>query len=129
MALDDYCSTIETKMKGGLFSVVVLYVIGDSKKPIHGYLITKSLEETAGRTLYIQAGTLYPILKNLEAHGLIKHEMVKSTEGPPRKIYHITKDGKTALVELLPVMDELFGAIGKVRDVDWTKVAEEASKE
>ena len=129
MALEDYCTTIETKMKGGLFSVVVLYVIGDSKKPIHGYLITKSLEEIAGRTLYIQAGTLYPILKNLENHGLILHEMVKSTEGPPRKIYNITKDGRKALKELIPVMDELFQAIGKVRDADWTRVAKEAAKE
>lgn len=115
-------------MKGGLFSVVVLYVIADSKSPIHGYLITKSLEELAGRTLYIQAGTLYPILKNLEAHKLIKHEMVKSTEGPPRKIYHLTKDGKKALDQLLPQVDELFDAIRKVRDADWSKVAKEATK-
>lgn len=116
-------------MKGGLFSVVVLYVIADSKTPVHGYLITKSLEELAGRTLYIQAGTLYPILKNLEAHGLIKHEMVKSTEGPPRKIYHMTKDGRKALDRLLPEMDELFSAIGKVRDADWSKIVKETTKE
>ena len=116
-------------MKGGLFSVVVLYVISDSKIPIHGYLITKSLEEIAGKSLYIQAGTLYPILKNLEANGLIEHEMVKSTEGPPRKVYNMTPDGRKALKQLLPVMDNLFEAIGKVRNVDWTKVAKEATKE
>ena len=115
-------------MKGGLFSVVVLYVIANTKGPIHGYLITKSLEELAGRTLYIQAGTLYPILKNLEAHELIKHDMVKSTEGPPKKVYHLTKDGKKALDTLLPEMDELFNAIGKVRDADWSRIVEEATK-
>ncbi len=116
-------------MKGGLFSVVVLYVIADSKGPVHGYLITKSLEELAGRTLYIQAGTLYPLLKNLENHGLIKHEMVKSTEGPPKKIYHLTKDGMKALDHLLPQVDELFNAIGKVRDADWSRIVKEATKE
>jgi PadR family transcriptional regulator PadR len=116
-------------MKGGLFSVVVLYVISDTKGPIHGYLITKSLQEMAGKSLYIQAGTLYPILKNLEAHGLIRHEMVKSTEGPPKKIYHLTKDGKTALDRLLPEMDDLFNAIGKVRHADWSKIVKEATKE
>jgi len=129
LALEDYCSTIETKMKGGLFSVVVLHVIADSRSPIHGYLITKSLEELAGKTLYIQAGTLYPILKNLEAHGLIKHEMVKSTEGPQRKVYHLTKDGDKALHRLIPEMDELFTAIGKVRDADWSRIVKEANKE
>jgi PadR family transcriptional regulator PadR len=116
-------------MKGGLFSVVVLYVISDTKGPIHGYLITKSLEEMTGKTLYIQAGTLYPILKNLENHGLIKHEMVKSTEGPPKKIYHLTLDGTKALDRLLPQMDELFNAIRKVRNADWTRIIQEATKE
>ena len=128
MSVEDYCSTIETKMKGGLYSVVVLHIISAAAEPIHGYLITKALEDLAGRTLYIQAGTLYPILKNLENHGLIKHEMVKSTEGPPRKIYRLTKSGTKALDRVLPVMDELFEAIRKVRDADWTKVTKEETK-
>ena len=126
MLREDYCNNIETKMKGGLFSVVVLYVIAEAKGPIHGYLITKSLEKLAGRTLYIQAGTLYPILKNLESHELIRHEMVKSTEGPPRKIYHLTAEGRKAIDQLVPFMDELFDAIGKVRDADWKRIAKEA---
>ena len=128
MTVEEYCDIIETKMKGGLFSVVVLYIISDARVPIHGYLITKSLEELAGRSLYIQAGTLYPILKNLEGNGLIQHEMVKSTEGPPRKVYRVTRDGRNALKDLLPVMDDLFAAIGKVREADWTRVAREASQ-
>jgi len=123
--MEDYCTTIETKMKGGLFSVVVLFIINQANEPIHGYLITKSLERLAGRTLYIQAGTLYPILKNLENHGLIQHEMIKSSEGPPRKIYHMTKDGRVALDRVLPEMDELFDAIRKVRDADWNEVTAE----
>ena len=129
MTIEDYIATIETKMKGGLFSVVVLHVIGAASTPIHGYLITKSLQDLAGRTLYIQAGTLYPILKNLENHGLIRHEMIKSTEGPPRKVYHLTPDGSQALERALPVMDELFEAIGKVRNADWDRIVEEKTKE
>lgn len=128
MSLEEYCTTVETKMKGGLFSVVVLYTISSAKKPIHGYLITKSLEEMTAGVLYIQAGTLYPILKNLENNGLIKHEMVKSVEGPPRKIYHITPDGRKALKRLLPTMEALFQAIRKVQDEDWSTVASEKAK-
>jgi PadR family transcriptional regulator PadR len=129
LSIEEYCSTIETKMKGGLFSVVVLHVIGAATTPIHGYLLTKSLQELAGKALYIQAGTLYPILKNLENHKLIEHEIIKSTEGPPRKIYRITQDGEEALDRVLPEMDELFDAIRKVRDADWSQVADESPKE
>ena len=125
MSMEEYCSTIETKMKGGLFSVVVLHIISVSGKPIHGYLITKSLEDLTGGVLFIQAGTLYPILKNLENNDLIKHEMVKSTEGPPRKIYHITPDGEKALDRLLPTMEDLFQAIRKVQDADWKELVSE----
>jgi len=122
MTMEEYCSTVETKMKGGLFSIVVLHVIRESNEPIHGYLITKSLEDLTDGILFIQAGTLYPILKNLENNRLIEHEMVKSTEGPPRKIYRITPDGRNALERLMPTMEDLFRAIRKVQDADWRRL-------
>lgn len=129
MTLEEYCTTIETKMKGGLFSVVVLFTVRAAPDPIHGYLITKSLDEMTGGVIHIQAGTLYPILKNLENNGLIKHEMVKSTEGPPRKIYHITDDGRRALDRLLPTMETFFGSIRKVQDADWMELVAKGSQE
>jgi PadR family transcriptional regulator PadR len=129
VSVDDYCASIETKMRGGLFSVVVLHIIGSASQPPHGYLITKALEDMTNRVIYIQAGTLYPILKNLENNELIKHEMVKSSEGPPRKIYRLTRDGAQALERVIPIMDNLFEAIRKVRDADWQEVLELKTKE
>ena len=86
MTREEYIDVVGTKMKGGIFSLLVLYMVTSSREPIHGYAITKGLLEGTGDRIYIQAGTLYPILKNLENHGLIKHKMVKSIEGPPRKV-------------------------------------------
>jgi PadR family transcriptional regulator PadR len=122
VTLEEYCTSVETKMKGGLFSVVVLYVINSAGRPIHGYYITKSLDQLTEGTLFIQAGTLYPILKNLTNNGLIEHEMVRSEEGPPKKIYRMTPLGREALDRLLPFMDELFESIGKVRTAPWDDV-------
>jgi len=79
--------------------------------------------------IHIQAGTLYPILKNLENNGLIKHEIVKSTEGPPRKIYHITDDGRKALDGLLPTMETFFRSIRKVQDADFAEVLAKKTQE
>jgi len=116
-------------MKGGLFSVIVLHAIDGAPEPIHGYYLTKYLDRISEGVIHIQAGTLYPILKNLENHGLIKHKMVKSTEGPKRKVYRMTSDGKKALKYLLPIMDDLFESIGKVRDADWSLVLMEDAHE
>ena len=129
MTLEDYCTTIETKMKGGLFSVVVLHTIRAVPEAIHGYLITKALNELTDGVIHIQAGTLYPILKNLENNGLIRHEIVKSSEGPPRKIYHITDDGRRALDRLLPTMETFFRSIRKVQDADLSEVLAKKTKE
>ena len=125
MTVEDFCSNIETRMRGGFNSVVVLKVIESYKVPIHGYLITKTLDKLTDGVLYIQAGTLYPLLKKLEDDGLVTHEMVDSKKGPKRKIYRMTPDGRKALNRALIEIDDVFNAISVVRKIDWTKVHEE----
>jgi PadR family transcriptional regulator PadR len=119
MTKDEYIDIVGTKMKGGIFSLLVLYIITSSSKPVHGYAITKGLTEGTGERIYIQAGTLYPILKNLEAHGLIRHRMVDSTEGPPRKVYRTTKDGKRALTDGMGLLGNLLAGVQMTMGEDW----------
>ncbi len=122
MSVDDYLEVMETKMRGGIFSLVVLYVVNSAKEPIHGYAITKGLMEGTGGRLYIQAGTIYPILKNLINHGLIEFEMVKSHEGPPMKVYRTTKDGRDALGEGMHMLVDLFQGVGMTVGKDWPEL-------
>ena len=119
MTKDEYINIMGTKMKGGIFSLIVLYIITSSRKPIHGYAITKGLMEGTGDRIYIQAGTLYPILKNLENHGLIKHRMVKSTEGPPKKVYRTTAEGREALEEGMGLLGNLLKGVQMTMGEDW----------
>ena len=119
MTREEYIDVVGTKMKGGIFSLLVLYMVTSSREPIHGYAITKGLLEGTGDRIYIQAGTLYPILKNLENHGLIKHEMVKSTEGPPRKVYRTTAAGKRALRDGMGLLGDLLQGMQMTLGEDW----------
>jgi PadR family transcriptional regulator PadR len=116
---DEYIDIVGTKMKGGIFSLLVLYIITSARDPIHGYAITKSLMEGTGKRIYIQAGTLYPILKNLENHGLIRHKMVKSTEGPPRKIYTTTADGRRAMEQGMGLLGNLLEGVQMTLGEAW----------
>ncbi len=119
MTRREYIDVVGTKMKGGIFSLLVLYVVTSAPRPIHGYAITKGLIEGTGDRIYIQAGTLYPILKNLENHGLIRHRMVKSTEGPPRKVYVTTAEGKRAMAEGMGLLGDLLEGARMTLGEDW----------
>ncbi len=122
MTREEYIDVVGTKMKGGIFSLLVLYMVTSSREPIHGYAITKGLMEGTEGRVYIQAGTLYPILKNLENHGLVRHRMVKSTEGPPRKIYRTTAAGKKALEEGMGLLGDLLEGMQMTLGEDWPVV-------
>jgi PadR family transcriptional regulator PadR len=110
-----FYTSFEKKMKGGLFSIMVLHVINSSGSPIHGYRITQFLDDLTEGTIHIQAGTIYPILRNLEGKGLIEHSDERSARGPPRKAYWLTSDGEQVLKEINRLMDTLLVAIDKVR--------------
>ena len=42
---------------------------------------------------------LYPVLRNLEAGGLLESHLAPSDSGPPRRYYRITAAGRAALAE------------------------------
>lgn len=119
MTRREYIDIVGTKMKGGIFSLLVLYVVTSAREPVHGYAITKGLDENTGGRVHIQAGTLYPILKNLERHGLVRHRMVKSTEGPPRKVYVTTVEGKTAMAEGMGLLGNLLEGVQMTMGDAW----------
>jgi DNA-binding PadR family transcriptional regulator len=48
--------------------------------------------------------------------------MVKSTEGPPRKVYRTTKDGKKALKEGMGMLVDLFQGVGMTVGKDWPEL-------
>jgi PadR family transcriptional regulator PadR len=50
--------------------------------------------------LIIVEGTLYPLLMRLKNSGLLSYQWVESTQGPPRKYYTLTEEGKVILSEL-----------------------------
>jgi PadR family transcriptional regulator PadR len=65
---------------------------------LYGYAIVEALAKTKGEALHLGQATVYPMLYNLEAKGLVKARWDES--GPrPRKYYSLTKAGKTRLAE------------------------------
>jgi DNA-binding PadR family transcriptional regulator len=67
------------------------------RQPAHGYLLVEQLAETFDFEALPQQ-TVYRTLQKMEEAGWIRANWdMDSVQGPPRKVYHITPEGKGAL--------------------------------
>ncbi len=74
---------------------IVLAVI--AKGESYGYEIIKNIKEQSGGLLEFAEGTLYPILKKMEAQGWVSAKWYTADNGRERKYYKITVAGKKQL--------------------------------
>jgi PadR family transcriptional regulator PadR len=96
----------ETQMRKGMLVYCVLLLCMDGK--IYSSEIIKFLREAE---LIVVEGTLYPLLNRLAKDGLLSYEWQESEQGPPRKYYWLTDQGKQMLEELKATYDRLHTSI------------------
>ena len=89
----------QKELSSGTVALVLLAVLGQSRRPMYGYQIAKALEPVGAGVLAGKQSALYPVLRNLESAGLLASEVEPSVSGPPRRYYRITKPGREALRE------------------------------
>lgn len=98
------------ELRKGLLVVAVLSII--RKKRTYAAEILTELQKTVFAT---QEGTLYPLLSKLKRDGLLIHEWKESKNGPPRKYFILSNEGKKRLNELMLYMNEIERDIAKLR--------------
>lgn len=86
----------QKELSAGTVSLVLLGVLGQATEPMYGYQIAKRLEKGEG-ILSGKQSALYPVLRNLDAAGLLASEVEPSDAGPPRRYYRITPRGREVL--------------------------------
>jgi transcriptional regulator len=73
----------------------------ESLGPQHGYGIARRIEQTSENLLFINHGTLYPVLLQLEQEGSVSAEWGVSENNQNNrkaKFYRLTKSGRRLLV-------------------------------
>lgn len=76
-----------------------------NEEPMHGYQLNEVLEERKlVREGRFKTGSLYTILNRMEEKGILTSTQEESEEGRPRRVYSITKEGKTHLKQGLEYM-------------------------
>jgi len=91
---------VNTQFKKGVLELIVLLCV--YKKDMYGY----ELVSEVSKVINVNEGTIYPLLKRLTNEHYFETYLSESTEGPPRKYYRITGNGKTRTTELLQEWNE-----------------------
>lgn len=97
-------------MRKGLLEYCVLSVI--ARGEIYSSDIIEILTDAK---LLVAEGTLYPLLTRLKNSGLVGYQWIESTQGPPRKYFTITDEGRIFLAELDKTWNELIQTINNIK--------------
>jgi len=101
----------KAQMRKGVLEYCILLVLDG--KPLYASDIIAELKEAR---MIVVEGTLYPLLTRLKNDGLLTYRWEESSQGPPRKYYELTPDGRTFLGELEKSWYELVEAVGKIKN-------------
>ena len=86
---------IERELMRGAGPVAVLKLLERGEK--YGYQLVEVLAQRSGGVLAMGQSTLYPLLYNLEAKGLIESDWRETPGARERKYYRLTARGKGEL--------------------------------
>lgn len=98
--------------KGVLELIVLLSVTG---RDMYGY----ELVSEVSKVVDVNEGTIYPLLKRLTNERYFETYLRESTEGPPRKYYHLTAAGILYKDQLKKEWQEFSGRVnGFIKESD-----------
>ena len=79
------------QLRKGVLDMCVLAML--ARQDGYAYDIASRLAEDIG----MGEGTIYPLMRRMQADGLVKTYLAESSSGPPRKYYQLTRAGHAAL--------------------------------
>lgn len=101
----------KSQMRKGMLDYCIMLLLSD--KPHYPSDIIRKLKET---DLLVVEGTLYPLLTRLKNDGILSYEWQESMQGPPRKYYVLTDEGRAALLQLDAAWEELENTVHHIKE-------------
>lgn len=96
----------KSQMRKGMLEYCIMLLLDET--PCYSSDIIQRLKDA---NLLVMEGTLYPLLSRLKKDGILNYEWQESTQGPPRKYYVLSNDGREMLKALEAAWDELENTI------------------
>jgi PadR family transcriptional regulator PadR len=96
----------------GTLGVLILKAL--SWGPMHGYGVSRWIEQVAGDDLLIEEGSLYPALHRLQARGLVTSQWTISDSNRRVRSYTLTHMGRQQLRAEMTRWDNFSAAVSRV---------------
>ena len=96
---------IEIQLKKGALELCVLALL--HQRDSYAYEIASRLADAIG----MGEGTIYPLMRRLQADGLVETYLVESPAGPPRKYYKLTDAGRRSFTSQQAAWRSFSGAV------------------
>ncbi len=103
---------LERELMRGAGPTAVLKIL--STRSMYGYQLVETLAKQSDGVLAMGQSTLYPMLYNLEAKGLVEADWQDSPNGRQRKYYSLTTKGKRKLKADLDAWKKLTKAMANI---------------
>lgn len=97
---------IKAQMRKGVLEYCILSIL--YRHDAYASELIKILKEAK---MIVVEGTLYPLLSRQKNQGLLTYRWEESPQGPPRKYYGITDQGKLLLAEMNIAWSEMVETI------------------
>lgn len=106
-----YEDNVKAQMRKGVLEYCIMSVLmtGDA----YASDIIRRLKEAE---LIVVEGTLYPLLTRLKNAGLLNYRWEESTQGPPRKYYMLTDEGRHMLADLDKSWHDMVDTVERLRN-------------
>ena len=101
--MSDFFDNWIVQVRKGVLELCILRALEDDER--YGYELVKTLAAVPG--LSLTEGTLYPLLSRLRVAGLVSARLEESSEGPARKYYSLSREGRRTLAAMNEFLDEL----------------------
>lgn len=99
----------KAQMRKGVLEFCILAIV--SKKDCYASDIIATMKD---KNLIVVEGTLYPLLTRQKNAGLLSYRWEESKQGPPRKYYALTNEGKVYMEELKNSWKDLVDSVNSI---------------
>lgn len=110
MDTKQYADGLATQLRKGFLAYCVLQVCASGAR-----YSSDIIQQLRGAELVVVEGTIYPLLTRLQKDGLLQHQWQESEQGPPRKYYSLTDDGRAVIGHMTTHIATLNATLKKLK--------------
>jgi PadR family transcriptional regulator PadR len=103
---------MKSQMRKGILEYCILLIL--NRRKAYANDIIQLLQEAR---LIVVEGTLYPLLTRLKNTELLNYQWIESNQGPPRKYYELTQEGKKFLSGMEQAWMEVTETINHLKEL------------